>query len=165
MTQTRRRLLLDLVPAGAALAAASRPSFFRAEKQNGRWWLIDPVGRRFFSLGLNHIDASPLRYPDAGGLWQSKYANSVERWLKQSVRSDLLAWGFNSAGWTQEVVIIRPTIHRHSPSFTFEEYQWLDLPYCHLLPFAETHHSMYSKPRFSGFIGRGQCVLPPNTVR
>jgi hypothetical protein len=139
MMQTRRQLLLGLAPATAGLAAASQPSFFRTDEHQGRWWLIDPAGRRFFSLGLNHIDASPLRYPESGDLWRRKYANSIERWLKQSVRPDLLAWGFNSVGWTQEVVIIRPSIHRHSPSFTFEEYQWLDLPYCHLLPFAETH--------------------------
>jgi hypothetical protein len=29
--------------------------------------------------------------------------------------------------------------HRHSRPFTYEEYQWAGLPYCHLLPFTEAH--------------------------
>jgi hypothetical protein len=28
---------------------------------------------------------------------------------------------------------------RHGRSFTYEEYQWLGLPYCHMLPFVEFH--------------------------
>ena len=28
---------------------------------------------------------------------------------------------------------------RHSWNFTFEHYQWLGMPYCHPLPFTETH--------------------------
>ena len=36
---------------------------------------------------------------------------------------DLHAWGFNSIGWTQEVVTRGLTNHRHSRPFTFEEYQ------------------------------------------
>lgn len=46
---------------------------------------------------------------------------------------------FNTLGWNQEVVTINDENHRHSRSFTFEEYQWLDMPYCHLLPFIESH--------------------------
>jgi hypothetical protein len=55
------------------------------------------------------------------------------------VRTDLQGWGFNTLGWNQEVVTINPQNHRHSRSFTFEEYQWLDMPYCHMLPFIESH--------------------------
>lgn len=101
--------------------------------------MLTPEGQRTFSLGLNHIDSAPLRYPEVGDLWVRKYGNSAERWLKESVRPDLLAWGFNCAGWTQEVVVRGEKIHRHSPPFTYEEYQWLGLPYCHLLPFSEIH--------------------------
>ncbi len=113
--------------------------FFRVDQLRGRWWLLTPEGKPFFSIGLNHIDPSPLRYIVNGELWQSKYGNSMERWLKESVSPDLTAWGFNSVGWTQEVVTRGRTNHRHSRAFTFEEYQWLDLPYCHMLPFADFH--------------------------
>ena len=32
--------------------------FFRAEKINGRWWLIDPKGYPYISIGLSHINYS-----------------------------------------------------------------------------------------------------------
>lgn len=101
--------------------------------------MITPEGRPFFSIGLNHIDPSPLRYESNGDLWERKYGNSMERWIKEAVSPDLKAWGFNSVGWTQEVVTRGATNHRHSRAFTFEEYQWLGLPYCHQLPFADFH--------------------------
>ncbi len=31
--------------------------FFRAEKRDGKWWLVTPGGRLFFSLGFNEVDA------------------------------------------------------------------------------------------------------------
>lgn len=124
---------------GAATTQIETKGFFTVAQRCGRWWFITPEGTVFFSLGLNHIDDSPLRRIDSGDLWRHKYGNSRERWLKETVAPDLRAWGFNSVGWTQEVVVRGELIHRHSPAFTFEEYQWLGLPYCHLLPFAETH--------------------------
>jgi len=135
LAQSCATTLLAAAPARAAV----EQSFFTVAQRGGRWWLITPEDKPFFSLGLNHIDSSPLRYAETGDLWQKKYGNSTKRWLEEAVRRDLLDWGFNSVGWTQEVVIRGETIHRHSPSFTLEEYQWLGLPYCHLLPFAETH--------------------------
>lgn len=134
MPFTRRSFL------GAASAAvAAEPGYYRVMQRAGRSWLRDPQGRPFFSLGFNHIDSAPLRDLESGDVWNRKYRNSAERWLKEAVRPDLLAWGFNSVGWTQEVVVIHEKIHRHSPAFTLEEYRWLGLPYCHLLPFAEIH--------------------------
>ncbi|MCX8038833.1 MAG: agarase [Candidatus Sumerlaeia bacterium] len=149
----RRQLLAALCTAGAAATQsgatdAGKPAspsdsgrgrFFRVGRRNGRWWFFAPDGKPFFSLGLNHIDSAPLRYTENQNLWREKYGNSIERWLKERVRPDLLAWGFNSVGWVQEVVTRGLTNHRHSRNFTFEEYQWLDLPYCHMLPFADFH--------------------------
>lgn len=145
MPCNRRRFVSTIGFASAGLSApwilraAESPAFFTVRKQGSRWWFFTPEGRRFFSLALNHIDSAPLRHTEQGELWLKKYGNSTERWLKESVRRDLLDWGFNSVGWTQEVVVRGDLIHRHSPAFTFEEYQWLGLPYCHLLPFSEIH--------------------------
>jgi hypothetical protein len=161
---TRREWLC--VAAAGALRAAD--GFFALMQRNGRWWFRTPKGEPFFSLGFNHIDSAPLRYPESGDIWARKYQNSMERWLKQAVRPDLQAWGFNSIGWTQEVVVIRDSIHRHSPSFTYEEYQWLGLPYCHLLPFAEIHQwdAEVKLPDFRSadfedwcdYVARSQCA-------
>lgn len=128
-----------IVSQGSSVSKEHEAGFFKLENRSGRWWFITPQDELFFSIALNHIDPSPLRYAQNGDLWDRKYENSMERWLKESVAPDLSAWGFNSVGWTQEVVTRGPTNHRHSRSFTFEEYRWLGLPYCHQLPFADFH--------------------------
>ncbi len=113
--------------------------FFTLGRSGDRWALLDPQRQPFFSVGLNHIDPASLRYPENLHLWRDKYGNSMRRWLTESVRPNLLDWGFNCVGWNQEVITRQPTNHRHSRHFTFEEYQWLDMPYCHQLPFADFH--------------------------
>lgn len=130
---------LGLLSAGSfnSMAASSKQNgFFRLRKSKERWWLVDPLGRNYFSIGLNHIDPATLRYPENIRIWRNKYGNSMERWLKESVAPNLKDWGFNCVGWNQEVITRDPLNHRH---FTFEEYQWLDMPYCHQLPFADFH--------------------------
>ena len=164
----RRHFITSLVSTATVAHAASAARFFTLEQRNGRWWLVTPEGKPFFSIGLNHIDPSPLRYESNGDLWQRKYDNSMEKWLKQAVAPDLKAWGFNSVGWTQEVVTRGLTNHRHSRAFTFEEYQWLDLPYCHQLPFAdfhqweaETRHPSFDSPEFAewcDYVAREHCA-------
>lgn len=171
----RRHFLSSLATAAAALAAppglrAAAPTggFFRLGQRGGRHWFIAPDGAPVFSLALNHIDPSPLRYPENGDLWARRYGNSTERWLKEAVAPDLRAWGFNGVGWTQEVVTRGPTNHRHSRAFTFEEYQWLGLPYCHQLPFAdfhqweaETRHPDFRAPEFADwcdYVAREHCA-------
>ena len=118
---------------------ASAQPYFTVDQRAGHWWFITPEGAPFFSIGMNHIDSATLRYPEHPRLWSEQFGGSQERWLKEAVAPDLRAWGFNTIGWVQEVIIRDDAIHRHSRNFTFEEYQWADLPYCHLLPFTETH--------------------------
>lgn len=170
---SRRRFLVAGVTVtlacgvGRVRGAAGR-QFFSVAQRNGRWWFMTPEGKPFFSIGLNHIDPSPLRYAANGDLWERKYGNSMERWLKESVAPDVRAWGFNTVGWVQEVVTRGLTNHRHSRNFTFEEYQWLGLPYCHLLPFAdfhqweaETRHPDFASPEFAewcDYVAREYCA-------
>lgn len=159
--------LASLAPA-LSLRAASEGKFFTLAQRKGRWWFVTPEGRPFFSIALNHIDPAPLRYKANGDLWERKYGNSMERWLKESVALDLREWGFNSVGWTQEDVTRGLTNHRHSRAFTFEEYQWLGLPYCHQLPFAdfhqwevETRHPDFHSAEFAewcDYVARDQCA-------
>jgi hypothetical protein len=113
-------------------------SFFTVGQSKGRWWFVTPDGQSFWSIGMNHIDSAALRFEASGGVWERAFGNSHERWLS-AVASDLRDWGFNTIGWTQEVVIITDGYHRHSRPFTYEEYQWTGMPYCHLLPFSEAH--------------------------
>ena len=112
--------------------------FYTIEKRGRRWWFITPEGAPFWSIGMNHIDSAALRYAESDGVWEREFGNNHEQWLR-AVTDDLRDWGFNTIGWTQEVVIITQGYHRHSRPFTYEEYQWADMSYCHLLPFSEAH--------------------------
>lgn len=144
---SRRGFLRSAALATASLTfgakLSSKPStnsggFFHLEKRGGRWWFITPAGEPFWSVGLNHVDSSTLRYVENVEIWHQKYGNDMEQWL-QRVGTDMTDWGFNTLGWNQEVVVHNEYNNNHSRSFTFEEYQWLGLPYCHMLPFIESH--------------------------
>ena len=149
----RRDFIAHAVPAaafltaasGKALAAAVQPvqttqptpaGYFTLGRLGERWMLLTPDRKPFFSVGLNHIDSSPLRYPENLAKWEQRYGNDTIKWIRESVSPNLKSWGFNSVGWVQEVSIRK---HAHTPAFTLEEYRGLDMPYCHLLPFIETH--------------------------
>jgi hypothetical protein len=113
--------------------------FFTIKRDGKHYFLIDPDEHKFFSIGINHIDAAPLRYVENATLWKDKYGNSIEKWLTTNVRPNLVTWGFNTLGWNQEVVTRNLKNHRHSRGFTPEEYRWLNMPYCHMLHFADFH--------------------------
>ena len=155
----------------------NQKTFFTVENRAGHWWFITPSGEPFFSIGMNHIDSSALRYPENGDYFRTKYGSSEKRWIRETVAPDLNSWAFNTIGWTQEVVTRGETNHRHSRSFTLEEYQWADMPYCHLLPFTETHqweletcypdifHTDFED--WCDFIARKDCALmaeDPNLI-
>ncbi|MFA6961555.1 MAG: hypothetical protein WC205_12440 [Opitutaceae bacterium] len=40
---------------GVAVKPMGATGFFRTEKQDGRWWLVDPEGLPFFSVGANRV--------------------------------------------------------------------------------------------------------------
>jgi hypothetical protein len=75
----RRDALKTLAAAGAALPLAcavdrggAQPvaRFFTVAEGDGRWWFITPDGRRFWSIGMNHIDSAALRFADSGSVWE-----------------------------------------------------------------------------------------------
>ncbi len=138
---------------------------FTVARRSGRWWLIEPGGGPFFSLGLNHIDPASLRYPENLRVWQERYGGDTIRWIRESVAPNLRRWGFNTVGWVQEVTVRH---WRHSRSFTAEEYRALRMPYCHLLPFTESHqweqhtrHFDYRSPDWADwvdYVARSHCA-------
>ncbi|MGI9544845.1 MAG: hypothetical protein ACR2MX_16395 [Cyclobacteriaceae bacterium] len=139
----RRSFLRTAISLGVLMLGSNRSSakgtsegFFTIDFRKGHWWLITPEGEPFFSIGLNHIDPASLRYPENIHIWHDKYDGSTIKWLKESVAKNLKKWGFNTVGWEQEVTVRN---WRHSRSFTSEEYRALNMPYCHMLPFTESH--------------------------
>lgn len=139
--------------------------FFKLDFRKNHWWLITPDGEAFFTIGLNHIDPASLRYPENIHIWRDKYQGKTTTWLKESVAKNLKEWGFNSVGWEQEVTVRQ---WKHSRSFTFEEYQALNMPYCHMLPFTESHQweqhtrhfDFYSREweEWCEYIARAHCA-------
>ena len=137
--RTREALAAVPNPVAAAVTKTTQPEpdgFFTLGKHQDRWWLLTPDRNAFFSIGLNHIDPATLRYAENIKLWREKYGGSTIRWIKESVALNLKSWGFNTVGWVQEVTVRK---WRHSRAFTVDEYRALDMPYCHLLPFTESH--------------------------
>jgi hypothetical protein len=110
--------------------------YFTLDQRKGHWCLITPDGDPFFTIGLNHIDPASLRYPENLKIWKDKYHGSTLEWIEKSVSPHLKAWGFNTVGWVQEVTVLK---WQHSRAFTVDEYRALGMPYCHLLPFIESH--------------------------
>ncbi len=141
---TNRRTFIKAASV-AALSAASFPnifaanqskSFFTLGKVKGRWLFQTPDKKPFFSLALNHFDSATLRYPENEHIWREKYGNDQIRWIKEGVVPRLKEWEFNSVGWVQEVTVKQQA---HSENWSYEEYQALDMPYFHMLPFIESH--------------------------
>ena len=137
MTSFRNLAAPDPVGEHAAGTTQTDPTgYFSLGRRHGRWWFIAPDGEPFFSLGLNHIDPASLRYPENIHIWQTRYGGSTTRWIRESVVPNLTRWGFNTVGWVQEVTVRH---WQHSRPFTNDEYRALAMPYCHLLPFSESH--------------------------
>jgi hypothetical protein len=90
--------------AGTAASAAecdldhAPSSTWRTIEQEGRAWLLTPCGDRFFSIGVNVLDAgaSGAKLDRPHYDWRHS-APSVAEWIAQS-RARLEPWGFNSSG-------------------------------------------------------------------
>ncbi|WP_038501617.1 hypothetical protein [Rhodoluna lacicola] len=80
----------------------SRRFFSVGQTKNGNWSFIDPEGKPFVSLGVNHIDDSDLRYPHNVEVWDAKYG-SRQNW-ERAVVQDLTSLNFNTIGWTCQYI-------------------------------------------------------------
>jgi hypothetical protein len=76
--------------------------FTVAQSSTGSWSFIDPEGKPFVSLGVNHIDDSDLRYPHNVDVWNERYG-SRQKW-EQGVVADLQSLNFNTIGWTSQYI-------------------------------------------------------------
>ncbi len=88
--------------------------FFRTAFADGRWWLVTPAGRPFYSAGVDHVTSDPdvdrktgrCPYCDAIAV---KYP-SLEAWQTATL-DRLRKWGFNTLGpWSDN-----STLGKHMP--------------------------------------------------
>jgi hypothetical protein len=77
--------------------------FFRISQEDGNWVFLDPSGKPFLSIGLNHADESNLKYPYNTPIWEQKYGSRTG-WIQNGVVKDLQTFGFNTIGWTQDYI-------------------------------------------------------------
>jgi len=75
-----------------------RSGFFHVETQEDLWWVIDPLGRGFVPLGIDHVRysghwCSALGYHPHERKNNARYANR-EAWAEETL-SRLTKWGFN----------------------------------------------------------------------
>lgn len=66
--------------------------YFRLEQTDERWWLVDPDGNGFITIGFNHAEESNLKHPNNVDIWKEKYG-SRERWIRAGPVKDLKDWG------------------------------------------------------------------------
>ncbi len=96
------------------VSATSTAGMFHLGKVGGRHSFIDPQGRPFFALGVNHISA---------GMPREK--RDDEAWGK-AVAQQLRSWNFNCAGYAATP----PALFNQMPFFAF-----INLTHCsHFLP-------------------------------
>ncbi|GHV57327.1 hypothetical protein FACS1894182_05880 [Bacteroidia bacterium] len=77
--------------------------FFRVEKQNGRWWIIDPSGYRSFQLVINSIQPGQSERNVAA--FEKKFG-TYPKWMQVTADS-LYHYGFNGSGsWSRTESII-----------------------------------------------------------
>ena len=99
------------VLAGILLACGDGPSssapefeatgFYRVAQADTRWWLVDPVGHRFYAIAINHVDSGGYRDRTAGNCpycetITRKYGDA-QRW-REETEERLREWGFNTIG-------------------------------------------------------------------
>ncbi len=181
MSRMNRRqwLATGMAASGLPVASASAATgvFSIQSFQNQRKLLATPDGKPFFALSFNHIDSSALRYEENLHIWRERYGASEERWIRERVAPDLRDWGFNSIGWTQDVVVREPNYHWHSERWTRDHYNWAGLPYFHVVPFFEPQRwklgaerpDVFSEEfaRWCEFVARENCAAladDPNLI-
>ena len=71
---------------------------FRTEKLNGKWWLVDPDGRLFFSLGVQAVNRRPEQDGNAAyyALVTNKYGSADAAGAAAVAR--MKEWGLNTVG-------------------------------------------------------------------
>jgi len=103
----RMAIALTLLASGCSSAGETSRAgtgFFRLVVADGAYWLVDPEGQRFLSLGVNHIDDHSFRAPDDSYYdpVPSAFEGDAAAW-RRSVAERLRSWGFNTVGaWSDE---------------------------------------------------------------
>jgi len=126
---------------GCAGLKREATGFFRLDSIGSKRCLIDPEGHAFLLLGVNHVNSAALRHTDNIHIWKERYGGSMRRWIEKGVVEPLRDWGFNTVGWTQELVSglwgEPGAVYQHSRPWPHVYFQWAAMPYVYTIQFAD----------------------------
>ena len=122
---------------GWAKISGRTTGFFHVEEVEGRWWLIDPEGNVFLSIGINHIQPGLFFWEYNRSYWEQKYGHvkdpfdfdlfkrskACDIWIN-TVREDFREWGFNTMGALSSIELRPP-----------------EMPYTVIIPWFYNNHS------------------------
>jgi hypothetical protein len=127
-----KRLLLFaallLAPLAALRAAEPDPAaFVRIEQDSGVWWFRSPAGKRFLSIGANHVEPLYWQSPRNADFVRETYGPQlfaadgsfedgsppVEKWAER-VAARFKDWGFNTFGFHNPLA---GSLHRASGAY------------------------------------------------
>jgi len=104
--RARLLLLALLVLSCGDSSSQSAPPFpatgyYGVTESADRWWLVDPDGHPFYSVGLNHVSSGGYKDAETGRCpycetMEQKYG-SVQGW-RDATTERMLDWGFNTIG-------------------------------------------------------------------
>jgi hypothetical protein len=108
---------------GTKTVQSEATGFFRVEEIGDRWWFVTPEGNGFLSAGVNHVD------------YRADYSDD----FVDSVTGHLRDWGFNTIGWSQEVMgrDAQTNVMVHSAGWGPKQYARAKMPYMHLIRFTD----------------------------
>ena len=92
-------LLTVAAPAAACDLASAPTDRWSVANDNGVQWLKTPCGERFYSIGVNTVNAGYDWREKDGKTWYSwtAFDPSIDSWVTRATRR-LGDWGFNTAG-------------------------------------------------------------------
>ncbi len=120
--------------------------FFRAEKVNDRWWIVDPIGHPMINIGLNNVATAAS--DSSRSLMQARYGN-LTNWAKQtsSLMNDL---GYNNFGAWSDNETIAPLLNKQPRKFSYT--------------IIKNFMSDYGKKKGGTFQMSGHTGYPDNTI-
>lgn len=93
---------LDQFGGTLAFPSAEATGFFRTQKIDGRWWLIDPEGRRFLHVAVNSV--KPYTGPTFKEAFPKRFRDEKD-WATKTAAL-LRSHGFNGTGaWTDNKLL------------------------------------------------------------
>lgn len=130
---------------------SKKTGFFRAEKINNRWWIIDPEGYAGLNIAMNSVNTgNSERNKEA---YAQKFTNNTD-WI-QKTKTQLHDLGFNGTGsWSNHGAVIKANDQSKKPlSYTIN--------WNFMSSYGKKRGGTYSVPGHTGYPGNVIFVFDP----